>query len=145
MEVMSRQMRSSSLNPNAPMFVPAAYRAVDDFSDEWWSLVHSSPWFRDYWLQERFQDPQSIYFDTTVDVDFEDEDDDDDLQPLFDSNITALKHGKEEERENLKDLVTLASLKWRNSQVSAEPPRYAEKAPKIVNKKVSPRPIQQPR
>jgi len=74
------------------MFVPAAYRAVDDFSDEWWSLVHSSPWFRDYWLQERFQDPQSIYFDTAVDVDLDfEEDDDDDLQPLFGSNNTALK------------------------------------------------------
>lgn len=49
----------STLNPNAPMFVPSAYRAVEDFSDQWWSLVESSPWFRDYWLTERFSDPQS--------------------------------------------------------------------------------------
>lgn len=61
MEVISGSSSSSSstLNPNAPMFVPLAYRTVDDFSDEWWALVHSSPWFRDYWLRERFQDPQS--------------------------------------------------------------------------------------
>jgi hypothetical protein len=40
------------------MFVPLAYRTVEDFSQEWWSLVQSSPWFQDYWLRERFQDPQ---------------------------------------------------------------------------------------
>ncbi|KAF2296340.1 hypothetical protein GH714_037450 [Hevea brasiliensis] len=55
MDVISHR---SSLNPNAPLFVPLAYRAVEDFSDQWWSLVHSSPWFRDYWLQECFHDPQ---------------------------------------------------------------------------------------
>lgn len=49
----------SGLNPNAPLFVPMAYRTVEDFSDQWWDLVHSSPWFRDYWLQECFQDPQN--------------------------------------------------------------------------------------
>jgi hypothetical protein len=41
------------------MFVPLAYRTVEDFSQEWWSLVQSSPWFQDYWLRERFQDPQN--------------------------------------------------------------------------------------
>ncbi|GFQ07001.1 polyadenylate-binding protein-interacting protein 2 [Phtheirospermum japonicum] len=51
-------MATSALNPNAPMFVPSAYRAVEDFSDQWWDLVQSSPWFRDYWLQECFSDPQ---------------------------------------------------------------------------------------
>lgn len=49
---------SSSLNPNAPMFVPAAYRNVEDFSDQWWSLVQSSPSFRDYWLRECFSESQ---------------------------------------------------------------------------------------
>lgn len=51
-------MATSALNPNAPMFVPSAYRAVEDFSDQWWNLVQSSPWFRDYWLHECFSDPQ---------------------------------------------------------------------------------------
>ncbi|KAK4550949.1 hypothetical protein RGQ29_032656 [Quercus rubra] len=58
MEVISQRTSSSTLNPNAPLFVPLAYRTVEDFSDEWWELVQSSPWFREYWLQERFQDPQ---------------------------------------------------------------------------------------
>lgn len=58
-KVISRNNSSSStLNPNAPMFVPSAYRAVEDFSDQWWALVETSPWFRDYWLQECFTDDQ---------------------------------------------------------------------------------------
>lgn len=62
MEVISQRTSSSTLNPNAPLFVPLAYRTVEDFSDEWWELVQSSPWFREYWLQERFQDPQNDPF-----------------------------------------------------------------------------------
>lgn len=60
MDVVSSRMSSASstLNPNAPLFVPLAYRTVEDFSDQWWALVQSSPWFRDYWLRERYQDPQ---------------------------------------------------------------------------------------
>lgn len=79
MEVISSR---STLNPNAPMFVPLAYRTVEDFSDQWWALVQSSPWFRDYWLQERFQDPQNDPFSDIYDPvlpDFDalfDEDDD---------------------------------------------------------------------
>ncbi|RXI09800.1 hypothetical protein DVH24_016861 [Malus domestica] len=30
------------LNPNASMFVLLAYRAVEDFSAEWWALFQSS-------------------------------------------------------------------------------------------------------
>ncbi|MFX9848182.1 PABP-interacting PAM2 motif-containing protein [Acinetobacter baumannii] len=42
----------STLNPNAPLFVPAAMRQVEDFSPEWWNLVNTSIWFRDYWLSQ---------------------------------------------------------------------------------------------
>lgn len=62
MDVVALTNSSSSvsmLNPNAPLFVPMAYRTVEDFSDQWWDLIQSSPWFREYWLQERFQDPQN--------------------------------------------------------------------------------------
>ncbi|KZV27334.1 protein EARLY RESPONSIVE TO DEHYDRATION 15-like [Dorcoceras hygrometricum] len=45
--------RGSVLNPNAPLFVPAAMRKVEDFSPEWWNLVNTSAWFRDYWLTQR--------------------------------------------------------------------------------------------
>ncbi|PWA96272.1 hypothetical protein CTI12_AA041670 [Artemisia annua] len=49
MDVMPRQqgLPSSALNPNAPMFVPLAYRNVEDFSDQWWSLVHYDTFFPD--------------------------------------------------------------------------------------------------
>eukprot|EP00850_Spirogloea_muscicola_P016776 SM000139S00093 [mRNA] locus=s139:166634:167416:+ [translate_table: standard] len=49
-----KAMAFSTLNPNAPLFVPAAYVAAEDFSPEWWALVQSSPAFQDYWLRERF-------------------------------------------------------------------------------------------
>ncbi|KAI8029658.1 Protein EARLY RESPONSIVE TO DEHYDRATION 15 [Camellia lanceoleosa] len=131
---------SSNLNPEAPIFVPSAYRAVEDFSDEWWFLVHSSPWFRDYWLRERFHDPQ-------IDPSFPENYDPGlpDLDFIFDSKIINNKE-EEEERDYVKDLVSVGALKWRNNgRVLAETPRYAQKAPKIVNVKVSPRTIQQPR
>ncbi|KAL1348221.1 hypothetical protein HN51_024193 [Arachis hypogaea] len=137
MEVMSASRSSSStLNPNAPMFVPLAYRTVEDFSDQWWELVHSSPWFRDYWLRERFQDPQNEAFDFDFDEDaiFRE------LHQLVDT-----QEGVEEGREG-KELVKLGSLKWQKDAKFVEVPRYAEKAPKIVkNNRVSPRAIHQPR
>jgi len=40
------------LNPNAPLFVPAAVRQVEDFSPEWWELVTTSTWFHNYWLSQ---------------------------------------------------------------------------------------------
>jgi hypothetical protein len=44
----------SRLNPNAPLFVPAAYRVPEDFSSEWWTLMETSPTFRECWVSERF-------------------------------------------------------------------------------------------
>ncbi|CAI0415595.1 unnamed protein product [Linum tenue] len=136
MDVMFAQRSSSSLNPNAPLFVPMAYQAVEDFSDQWWSLIQSSTWFRDYWLQERYQDPQSDFF-LPEDLDF------------FDDGADFLSgkdvEEKEEEVARMKwDMVSVGSTKWRKSDL-ARSPRYAEKAAKIVNVKVSPRTIQQPR
>ncbi|KAL5732938.1 hypothetical protein ACOSP7_032283 [Xanthoceras sorbifolium] len=131
MEVIShRSTSSSSLNPNAPMFIPFAYRTVEDFSDQWWALIQSSPWFRDYWLQERYFDPQFDDFDLP------------DLDDLFDDD-----HQEEEEKEKFsKELVSMGALKWKKGRAPFEKPRFMEKAPKkIVNVKVSPRTIQQPR
>lgn len=45
---------ASTLNPDAPLFVPAAFVAAEDFSPEWWRLIQTTPAFRDYWLRERF-------------------------------------------------------------------------------------------
>lgn len=147
MELISgtRSSSSSSLNPNAPMFVPLAYRTVEDFSDQWWALIHSSPWFRDYWLRERFQDPQFQNDAASFsDFDFDFDLDEDDLFHSHQLDPNYYEAG--DEREKGKELVTLGSLKWRRFGEWAEPPRYAEKAPKIVRpNRVSPRAIHQPR
>nr|DAD42557.1 TPA_asm: hypothetical protein HUJ06_000787 [Nelumbo nucifera] len=50
----------STLNPNAPLFIPAAYRQVEDFSPEWWELVKTSTWFRDYWLAQHQEEETFI-------------------------------------------------------------------------------------
>ncbi|KAL9237934.1 hypothetical protein vseg_012425 [Gypsophila vaccaria] len=42
----------STLNPNAPVFIPAAFRQVEEYSPEWYDLISSSMWFRDYWLRQ---------------------------------------------------------------------------------------------
>ena len=61
----------STLNPNAPLFVPMAYRAVEDFSDQWWDLVKTNSCFRDYWLRECFRESQDL--DLSALIDDEDE------------------------------------------------------------------------
>ncbi|KAG2730571.1 hypothetical protein I3843_01G294100 [Carya illinoinensis] len=138
MDVISQRNSSTTLNPNAPSFVPLAYRMVEDFSDQWWALVQSSPWFRDYWLQERFEDPQ-------IDAQFPDFDDLPDVDAIFDDYYLDDDKNEEEEKDYYRDLISMGTLKWQKARALAEMPRYREKAPKIVNVKVSPRTIQQPR
>jgi hypothetical protein len=46
---------SSSLNPDAPLFIPAALLQVEDFSPQWWDLVTTTAWFRDHWSREHTQ------------------------------------------------------------------------------------------
>ena len=43
---------SSSLNPNAPLFIPAALLQVEDFSPQWWDLITTTSWFHDLWSRE---------------------------------------------------------------------------------------------
>ena len=51
-----------------------------------------------------------------------------------------------DEKEDIqKELIALGVLKWRKTPSLAETSRNGSKAAKIVNVKVSPRPIQQPR
>ncbi|GFP81395.1 protein early responsive to dehydration 15 [Phtheirospermum japonicum] len=38
---------------NVPLYIPAAIRQVEDFSPEWWSLVNTATWFRDYWISQQ--------------------------------------------------------------------------------------------
>uniref|UniRef100_A0A0D9VU34 Ataxin-2 C-terminal domain-containing protein n=1 Tax=Leersia perrieri TaxID=77586 RepID=A0A0D9VU34_9ORYZ len=63
-------MAVSSLNPDAPLFIPAAFRQVEDFSPLWWDLVKTTAWFRDHWFHEHQQ------LDEMADsLDFPDDDD----------------------------------------------------------------------
>jgi hypothetical protein len=55
MAVSTQSALRSSLNPNAPIFVPAAYKQVEDFSPQWWELVQTTAWFHDYWFHENQQ------------------------------------------------------------------------------------------
>uniref|UniRef100_A0A6M2F6V6 Uncharacterized protein n=1 Tax=Populus davidiana TaxID=266767 RepID=A0A6M2F6V6_9ROSI len=143
MDVISH-ISTSNLNPNAPLFVPLSYRTVEDFSEQWWALVQSSPWFRDYWLQERFHDPETepLFSDIYDPVLSEDLD-----SLIFDDPIYDTIKGEEVEVKGCnKELVSLGVLKWKRDQFDrAQAPRYLEKVQKIVNVKLSPRTIQQPR
>ncbi|KAL8254597.1 hypothetical protein R6Q59_032818 [Mikania micrantha] len=56
--------QKSTLNPDAPLFIPAAVRQVEDFSSEWWKLMTTSAWFHDYWLSQQ-QGEDSFFGDTT--------------------------------------------------------------------------------
>ncbi|KAM0901627.1 hypothetical protein ACQ4PT_019858 [Festuca glaucescens] len=56
-------MAMSALNPDAPMFIPAAFRRVEDYSPEWYQLVKTTAWFRDHWFRQ-----QQLYDDDDVDV-----------------------------------------------------------------------------
>lgn len=56
----------STLNPNAPLFIPAAFRQVEDFSPKWWQLVTTSTWYRDYWLS---QHPEGFFDHAEDEVD----------------------------------------------------------------------------
>ncbi|XP_039021707.1 protein EARLY RESPONSIVE TO DEHYDRATION 15-like [Hibiscus syriacus] len=56
---------TSTLNPNAPLFVPAVYRQVEDFSPEWWQLVTTTAWYEDYWISQHQDD---FYNNTENDV-----------------------------------------------------------------------------
>lgn len=59
----------STLNPNAPLFIPAAFRQVEDFSPEWWQLVTTSTWYRDYWLSKH---PEGFFDHAEDELDCED-------------------------------------------------------------------------
>jgi hypothetical protein len=73
----------STLNPDAPLFVPAAYRQVEDFSPEWWQLVTTTTWFRDYWLSQH-QDENGFYDNAENDFGFDGNDVADLLPDTFD-------------------------------------------------------------
>ncbi|KAL0007057.1 hypothetical protein SO802_008559 [Lithocarpus litseifolius] len=75
----------STLNPNAPAFIPATFYQVEDFSSEWWELVKTSTWFRDFWLSQHQDDD----FEGNIEVDTADAEDNDDgrIDYIFNHSI----------------------------------------------------------
>lgn len=69
---MSLVSERSTLNPNAPLFIPAAFRQVEDFSPEWYQLVKTSTWFHDYWLSQQQQRENEFVGNASNDFDIVD-------------------------------------------------------------------------
>ncbi|KAM0948055.1 putative PAM2-containing protein CID1/CID2 [Dioscorea sansibarensis] len=143
MDVISGRM-ASTLNPNAEPFVPAVYRSVEDFSDEWWALVQSTPWFRDYWLRECFHEELIADADLGLlgfdDPELSDVNSDADADFLF----YYYPSPQQDEKKRM-EMMAWGADKWKGIRGRMEVPKSYEKATKFVNLKVSPRMIQQPR
>ncbi|PON51200.1 Ataxin-2, C-terminal [Trema orientale] len=159
--------RRSSLNPNAPLFVPAVLRQVEDFSPEWWELVQTSPWFRDYWLsqnqEEDFDGSDNAYSDDDAfDIDDMAQDAFDlgagEGFPIQDIDLEKTSHTYEAKgqtelspaaNKNRSQMDVKAILpkspkenwpKW-----EAAPVKYRERPPQNVSPKFNHRRIHQPR
>ncbi|TVU47025.1 hypothetical protein EJB05_06601, partial [Eragrostis curvula] len=139
---MSATAVSSSLNPNAPLFIPSAYLQVEDFSPQWWDLVTTTAWFRDHWSREHSHlDDMADELDAAALL--PDDDDlfvEDDQSPAVQAPAAPLK------TDAL--LKALASPKGGDApRVFWEKPRHAEKPAKHAGspKGSAPRVIHQPR
>ncbi|KAL5743818.1 hypothetical protein ACOSP7_026680 [Xanthoceras sorbifolium] len=157
---------TSTLNPDAPLFIPAAFRQVEDFSPEWWQLITTSTWYPDYWLSQH-QNEDGFYDNTEDDFDgsniadllpdtfdLDAGEDFSAIEAQFDDFVmsyeTEVQHvspllpanGLEKDVEALvKNLNLVKSPK----SSSMEAAKYVEKPAKYVNPKYSPCRIQQPR
>ena len=158
----------STLNPDAPLFVPAAVRQVEDFSPEWWQLVTTSTWFHDYWLSQ--QQGEDGFFGNTADA-FDSSDIADMLPDSIDTDEDILSmeaqyeqflasemetvntfppsaykqmptNGSEVEAETL---IRSLSLSKSTPRSQMEIAKYPEKPVKSLSPKVRPQRIQQPR
>ncbi|XP_052176223.1 protein EARLY RESPONSIVE TO DEHYDRATION 15 [Diospyros lotus] len=152
----------STLNPNAPLFIPAAVRQVEDFSPEWWELITTAAWFRDYWLNQHpgedfFGNDDDGYSSDVVDLlpDTIDLDMEAQLEEFIQSSgigetnvssISVLKGAPEiGSVDALMRSLSLSKSSKERSPKSMEAAKYWEKPAKHVSPKCSPRSIQQPR
>jgi len=149
--------RRSTLNPNAPLFIPAALRQVEDFSPEWWQLVKTSTWYHDYWLSQH-QGEDGFYENAEDDFDgidvadllpeafeFDDGEDFSNMESQFEEFL-QFSENKGLEVNAAAVMKNLKSLEERDHPKSpVVPAKYAEKPGKNMNPKCSPRRIQQPR
>jgi len=161
------------LNPNAPLFIPAAVRQVEDFSPEWWELINTAAWFRDYWLSQH-QGENSLYgnygdefegydivdllpdsLDLGVDEEllnmeeqFEEfirSSESADTNLSFSSFKGLPGNGLTMDAEAMAKTLRLAKSFNEKSPKSLEPTKYWAKPAKHVSPRCSPRLIQQPR
>ncbi|KAL7092921.1 hypothetical protein ACP275_11G011600 [Erythranthe tilingii] len=140
----------STLNPNAPLFIPAAVQQVEDFSPEWWNLVTTATWFRDYWLSEHHGEDIFGEEDNANDVvgllpDTIDVGVDEDIlnmEAQYEEFLQSETHHHRGFGKNAGVLVKSMSFPRERGPIS---PNYWEKPAKIVSPRCGPRFIQQPR
>lgn len=152
--------RSFSLNPNAPIFIPFALRNVEDFPPEWWELVKTSPWFRDYWLSQHQEDDFDCIADDLVtteesldmeEAEFEamflstEADEKSEGKPTAHKNLIKGESYEMDAKKLLKDLVIPKSRKKKGPKSPVGPAKYNEKPAKCMSPKHTPRFIHQPR
>ncbi|XP_051149506.1 protein EARLY RESPONSIVE TO DEHYDRATION 15-like [Andrographis paniculata] len=159
--------RRSSLNPNAPLFIPAAVKQVEDFSPQWWDLVTTAAWFRDYWLSQHqgediFQEEQHDLLedsavgllpdniDLDIDADILDmEAQYEEFLQLSDTSCGIKKSSgviNDGSGRNVDAIVKSLNVpKQGSSKPSREAMKHWEKPAKIVSPVRSPRFIHQPR
>ncbi|KAI3471725.1 hypothetical protein Pfo_028375 [Paulownia fortunei] len=157
----------SMLNPNAPLFIPAAVRQVEDFSPEWWNLVTTSTWFRDYWISQHqgediFGEEEDGFDGNNVvgllpdNIDLDVDEDILNMEAQFEEFLQSseAEYGSKAFRgvaengfgKNSNALVKSLNMpKQRDPKSPREPMKYWEKPAKHVGPKYSPRFIQQPR
>ncbi|KAF8398313.1 hypothetical protein HHK36_017240 [Tetracentron sinense] len=140
----------STLNLDAPLFIPAALCQVEDFLPEWWELVKTSTWFSNYWLNQHEEEEE---FDCNADGDVDDSDIANLLPESFDLGIGEgflnLEAQLEELgsgcRGNAESLTLMKSSKERCPKSPKEPAKYREKPAQCMSTKCSPLHIHQPR
>ncbi|KAL8133384.1 protein EARLY RESPONSIVE TO DEHYDRATION 15-like [Apium graveolens] len=158
----------SSLNPNAPLFVPAAVRQVEDFSPEWWQLVTTSTWFHDYWVSQQQaddfygnnQDDMADIVDLLPDsIDLGADEELMTMEAQYEQFIQLSEAGNKSSlyAQNgmpaigtdhaglMRSLSMVNSYQERSPKSTVETARYWEKPAKLVSPKNSGRRIQQPR
>ncbi|CAL5201537.1 unnamed protein product [Lathyrus oleraceus] len=161
--------RSSALNPNAPLFIPAAFRQVEDFSPQWWELVKSSAWFHDYWLSQNEEEDFEVSdgidasnddienllaetFDHGIEEDFNFLENEFEKLVMSDEAQAQITDDPVEERKPLhgvnKDASALLKILSPNERGLKSPvgsAKHFEKPPQYVNLKCAPQRIHQPR
>ncbi|KAL7097803.1 hypothetical protein ACP275_10G166000 [Erythranthe tilingii] len=152
-------VRSSSLNPNAPLFIPAAVRQVEDFSPEWWDLVTTSTWFRDYWLshnqgEDIFGEEDDGVIGLLPDnIDLDVDEDILNMEAQFEEFLQSAEYdygrkavgGVMENGFGKNGDALVKTLSMPKQRGVNSPMKYWEKPAKHVSPKYSPRSIQQPR